>query len=347
MEEGERRAIPSSHYKARNEYCRRRRKQQAESDHPADRARREIRLAKQRERTRMKRAAETPQEREARLAAVRKYYHARKRPKLQARKRSKLAASEVAVQRGGDASAECMDRLTDQSIRSSQCVSATNRFNRVLPYGNSSDVWPLCSGPPEVNEHKPTKQRSLLRSLLLKDVSLPLQTRSTETSRDASIADCEPERHYVWRKGVRLRILEMPDVIETRAVDRTKAVDETGAVDGTKELTVPSGPLTTLPPDATCGDIKDDTPPPNSPPPLLSLVMESASIKEEPSSPTTTLHTVMERVDIKVEPSSPTAILPLVMECADIKEEPSSPTAMLHSEHLGTNDKGQQPFFHA
>lgn len=295
----------------------------------------------------MKRAAETPQEREARLAAVRKYYHARKRPKLQARKRSKLAAAEVAVQRGGDASAECMDRLTDRSIRSAQCVSATNRFNRVLPYGSSSDVWPLCSGPPEVNEYKPTKQRSLLRSLLLKDASLPPQTSSTETSKDAFNVDCEPERHYVRRKGMRLRILDMPNVIEMGAVDGTKAVDGTRSMDRAKELTVPSGPLTTLPPDVTCGDIKDDTPPPNSPPPLLSLVMESVNIKEEPSSPTTTLHTVMESVDIKVEPSSPTAILPLVMECADIKEEPSSPTAMLHSEHLGTNDKGQQPFFHA
>ncbi|KAL1485366.1 hypothetical protein MTO96_010191 [Rhipicephalus appendiculatus] len=64
MQESSRGATPSSRREAHNEYCRERRKRQAESDHPADRARREMRLAKNRERMRVKIAAETPQQRE-------------------------------------------------------------------------------------------------------------------------------------------------------------------------------------------------------------------------------------------------------------------------------------------
>ncbi|KAH6940483.1 hypothetical protein HPB50_000467 [Hyalomma asiaticum] len=48
-------------------------------------------------------------------------------------------------------------------------------------------------------------------------------------------------------------------------------------------------PLSTQPPDVACGDLREDTSMPNSPPPLLSLVMESVDIKVEPSSPVTTL----------------------------------------------------------
>ncbi|XP_065310240.1 uncharacterized protein [Dermacentor albipictus] len=121
---------------ARNAYHRERRKRQAESDHPADRARRKIELAKQRERKRVKLTAETPQEREARLAAKRESYHARKRAKLG-------ASVEVAVQRRSDTAAESMERLTDRPIRLAQCASATNRFKRDFtdnPFGYSRGV---------------------------------------------------------------------------------------------------------------------------------------------------------------------------------------------------------------
>ncbi|XP_075557633.1 uncharacterized protein LOC142589871 [Dermacentor variabilis] len=123
---------------ARNAYHRERRKRQAESDHPADRARREIELAKQRERKRVKLTAETPQEREARLAAKRESYHARKRAKLGA-----AAAVEVAVQRRSNTAAESMERQADRTIRLAQCASATNRFKRDFtdnPFGYSRDV---------------------------------------------------------------------------------------------------------------------------------------------------------------------------------------------------------------
>ncbi|KAH7976821.1 hypothetical protein HPB52_020011 [Rhipicephalus sanguineus] len=90
-------ATPSSRREAHNEYCRERRKLQAQSDHPADRARRDMRLAKNRERMRVKIAAETPQEREARLAAGRRSYHARRRANLAAERRGSKRPATVDV----------------------------------------------------------------------------------------------------------------------------------------------------------------------------------------------------------------------------------------------------------
>ncbi|KAL1437977.1 hypothetical protein MTO96_048437 [Rhipicephalus appendiculatus] len=50
-----------------------------------------------------------------------------------------------------------------------------------------------------------------------------------------------------------------------------------------------SSPGSTPPNDVTCADVEEKVTMPNSPPPVLSLIMECVDIKVEPSSPVTTL----------------------------------------------------------
>ncbi|KAH6938480.1 hypothetical protein HPB50_009910 [Hyalomma asiaticum] len=103
----------------------------------------------------------------------------------------------------------------------------------------------------------------------------------------------------------------------------------------------PRSPTTTLLPDMTCRDIKEEAVMRSSPPPLLSLVMESVDIKMEPSSPATTPPPKLRDSpfqdiccdDIKEETTMPSSPTPSSdMSCGDIKEEttPNSPTPSSH-----------------
>ncbi|KAL1431515.1 hypothetical protein MTO96_014035 [Rhipicephalus appendiculatus] len=108
-----------------------------------------------------------------------------------------------------------------------------------------------------------------------------------------------------------------------------------------------SSPRTTPPHDVTCADVKQEFTMPNSPLPLLSLVMESVDIKVEPRSPKTMLPPAMTYDDIKEEiemPNSPVSsvfydIVHLSWRVLDIKVEPASPATMLATERLDMIDK--------
>lgn len=92
------------------------------------------------------------------------------------------------------------------------------------------------------------------------------------------------------------------------------------------EVALTGSPPSAQPPDVTCGDLREEIAIPNSPPPSLSLVMESVNIKVEPCSPVTTL--------------SPHGA------CDDVKEEVVTPEALppaLSPVHLAKDGKSQQP----